>query len=98
MVRYFILVKKKTDRNWQGSIPVRAGVPLSTIRTQVRKNLKKSASAKIVTDKQLRSLARGLRSKGVKTPVRRSSKKGSRKRGLALKRARRAKMRVRRRR
>jgi hypothetical protein len=56
MTQYYILVKRKGTKKWNGAIPSKKGVPLSKLRTTIKKQIKKGYTYKIITQTGLRKL------------------------------------------
>lgn len=56
MPRYYLLIKKRTSKRWQGAVPTKRGVSLAKIKSVVRKTLRRGYSVKIVTESQLKRL------------------------------------------
>jgi len=78
MVRYFILVKRKTAKSWSGAIPIKNGVPLAKIRKLARQQIRKSFTYRIVSETALKKLMRSKVMKRVKkrrTTKRRTKRK-----------------------
>ena len=60
MAEYFVLVKRKTAKKWQGAIPTKNGVSLAKIRSTFRKQLKPGFTYKVVTKTALRKMLSNL--------------------------------------
>jgi len=51
---YFVLIKKRTSKNWLGAIPTKRGIKLANLRKVIPKTLKSGYVYKIITNFQLR--------------------------------------------
>lgn len=56
MVQYYILIKRKGSKRWSGAIPSNKGVSLSKLKTNVKKQIKKGYTYKIINQTQLRRI------------------------------------------
>lgn len=105
MGRYYVLVKRRGSRSWDGALPARPGVSLTRLKSVVRKNLKKGYAAKIVSANAIKRLipraaarkrrqVRSLRKHSVRRmrrhSARRRKRRATRKQLRALMKARRA--------
>lgn len=56
MAKIFILVKRKGAKRFSGAIPVKRGVSKNKIQMLLRRQLKKGFSARVVSEKTLKSV------------------------------------------
>lgn len=61
MVKYYILVKEKTSKNWLGAIPIKKGATKTTVQKTLRAGRKKGYSYRIISESQLKKMLRGKR-------------------------------------
>ena len=54
MVKYYILIKRKTSKKWVGAIPSKKNVSLTKLKTIIKNSIKKGWTAKIITQTQLK--------------------------------------------
>jgi len=54
MARYYILIKRKNAKKWIGAIPSKKGVSLTKLRENVRKDIKKVYTYRIITETDLK--------------------------------------------
>jgi hypothetical protein len=71
MTEYFILIKRKELKNWEGVIPTRNGVNLKDLRDSVAKHKRKGLVTRIVTKTQIQKELLKLKPKGVKLKAKR---------------------------
>ena len=56
MAQYFILIKRKSSKNWSAAIPTKPNATKEKIRATMRKQLKPGFTYRITTKTGLRSL------------------------------------------
>lgn len=79
MVRYFVLIKRKTAKKWSGVVPAKKGVSLSKLKSVIAKSLKSGYSAKIVSATQLAKILTKGKVRKRKTTTRRKTTRKTRK-------------------
>lgn len=56
MPRLYVLVKRRSAKNWQVAIPAKAGVSTARLKSVISKSRKKGYSYKIVSNTQLKRM------------------------------------------
>jgi len=56
MPKLYVLVKRRTAKNWRAAIPAKAGVTRAKLKSVIGKSRKKGYSYKIVSETELKRL------------------------------------------
>lgn len=54
MVKYYILIKRKSAKKWSGAIPAKKGVSLAKLRNTIRKQIKAGYTYRITNKTGIR--------------------------------------------
>jgi len=88
MVKYYILIKRKSAKGWTKAIPVKKGVSLPKVRTFIRNRLRTGISSRIVSQSAFVKYLKGFaKTKKVKKRRVTKKRKTTRKRRVVKKRA-----------
>jgi len=79
MTNYYVLVKRKAAKNWMGALPSKKGITKKKLQTNIRQQIKKAFTYKIITAAQLKNFLK-LILKRSKTASRKKTKRKKRKR------------------
>ena len=61
---YYILIKKKGSKRYQGIVPAKKKVSKAVLRKSLKRNLKKGLTFRIITKKELVKLLKNLKVRG----------------------------------